>query len=516
MIAASALGRRDLIAGAAGIGLGAALGLPARAAEAKPGGQFRMGIGDFATSDSLDPTLSETKFQLNINWQLRNNLVEVAPGGALVPELAESWEGSDGAKRWVFKLRRGVTFHTGKSFGPADVIYSINLSRKEGTHSSAKPFVAPIDDIKATGDMEVTFTLKEGNVGFPGILAMYPLLMVPEGETDWTKGVGTGGYVLQEWEPGVRALVRRNPNYWKAGRAHFDSIEMFGIKDSSARSSALLGGKIDAYNFVDLKTVDFLKADKRVRILRVPGKAHYVFPMLVDAAPFNDNDVRLAMKYAIDREEMLKRILHGYGSVGNDQPISAAYPFFDPTIEQRVYDPEKAKFLLKKAGKSDLTVQLFVSEVPFAGATDASVLYKEHAAKAGITIEVVKTPEDGYWSDVWTKKPLCASRWSGRLNEDVMIGSTYSGESLRAGWNETRMDDERVNKLLAAARTEADEQKRRQMYSDLQRIIHDDGGAVIYVFADFVDAASDKVAHGELSSDWDLDGGRAGERWWFA
>jgi peptide/nickel transport system substrate-binding protein len=319
--------------------------------------------------------------------------------------------------------------------------------------------------------------------------------------------------MLEEWEPGARSLVKRDPNDWKEGRARFDAIEMYGIKDASARSSALLGGKIDADNFVDLKTVDFLKADKRARIPRVPGKAHYAFPMLVDAAPFNDNNVRLAMKFAIDREEMLKRVPHGYGGVGNDQPLSPAYQFFDPSIEQRIHDPEKAKFLLKKAGESDLAIQLFVSEVPFAGATDASVLYKEHAAKAGITIDVVKTPEDGDWSDVWTKKPLRASRWSGRLNEDVMIGGTYSGESPRAGWNETRMDDERVNKLLAAARTATDPGKRRRMYGDPRRIIHDEGGAVVHVFADFVDAASDQIAHCELSNDWDLDGGRAGERW---
>src|SRR5262249_43126379 len=153
-------------------------------------------------------------------------------------------------------------------------------------------------------------------------------------------------------------------NYWKPDRAHFDSVEIIGIKDATARTSALLSGQIDAYNFVDLKTVGELKQKSSVNVINSHGKAHYTFPMLMDQAPFTDNNVRLAMKYASDREEIVKKILNGYGTIGNDQPISAAYRYFNPNIPQHGYDPEKAKFHLKKAGHSGLAVQLFVSEVP--------------------------------------------------------------------------------------------------------------------------------------------------------
>ena len=508
--------RRQFLAGTAALGLAAALPGAGRAAAPKNGGHFKAAIGDFSSTESLDPALAETRYQLNLNWQIRNNLAEVGPGGVVVPELAESWEGSPDAKQWVFKIRKGVTFHNGKKLTAQDVVYSINLHRKEGTHSFGKPFVAPIEEMKATGELEVTVKLNAGNVGFPELLTHPVFLIVPDGETDFQKGIGTGGYILESFEPGVRSMAKRNPNYWKADRAHFDSVELLAIKDTTARQNALVAGKIQAFNFVDLKTVDLLKQQPGVQILEVAGKAHYTFPMLMDTAPFNDNDVRMAMKLAIDRDEQLKRILNGHGSIGNDQPLSAAYQFFDPNIPQTSYDPDKAKFHLKKAGHSDLSVQLYVSEVPYAGATDASVLYKEQAAKAGINIEVIKSPEDGYWSDVWAKKPFCAARWSGRINADVMIGGVYTGDALKAGWNETHMDDERVNKLVIAARTEFDPAKRAQIYAELQTIIHDEGGAVIPVFADFVDAASDKIAFDKLSSDWDLDGSRASERWWFA
>ncbi len=509
------LPRRGLLAGAAGLAATATLPVRAKAAAPAKGGHFRVGIADFATSDGLDPAVVDTQFQVNLEWQLRNNLVEVGPSGQIVPELAESWEGSPDAKTWTFKIRKGVQFHTGKTMTARDVVYSFNLHTAPASRSPAKPFVKQIASLKTDGDNVVVFELKDGNVGFPAITAYGAFYIVPEGTTDFGKGVGTGGYILEQLQPGVKSIVKRNPNYWKEGRAHFDSIEMICMKDATARANALLTGQIDAYNAVDPKTVKLLKRNRSIRINRVTSKAHYDFAMMVNSNQFKDNDIRLAMKYAIDREDMVKRVLNGFGSVGNDNPLSPVYPEY-AALPQRTYDPDKTKFHLNKAGVTGLKVQLFVSETPFAGATDAALLYREHAAKAGIGIDVVKTPEDGYWDNIWTKKPLCAERWSGRVNADVMFSLAYTAEGIKAGWNATAMDDPRVNKLVADARREFDEAKRRAMYAEVQQIIQDDGGAIIFAFADFLDATGRTVQHGPLSGEWALDGGRAAERWWFA
>jgi len=125
---------------------------------------------------------------------------------------------------------------------------------------------------------------------------------------------------------------------------------------------------------------------------------------------------------------------------------------------------------------------------------------------------VVNEPEDGYWSDVWMKKPWFASLWNSRISEDVMFSTAYAGG---APWNDTYWRNERFDELLKAARTELDETKRKQMYGEMQRIVSDEGGAVIPVFADFVDAADTKVRFSDLSSNWQLYGLRAAERWWF-
>lgn len=509
-------GRREfLIGSAAAAGMIGLMPRSLRAATPKKGGNFRIGVGDFAVTDTLDPALYETYFQLFLFRQLRNNLIEFGPGGTLVPELAESWEGSADAKTWVFKLRSGVTFHDGRPFTAEDAAYSLNRHRMEGTTSSAAPILKPVSDIKATGKYELTVSLSEGNVGFPDIMTLETLGMVPNGETDFAKGVGTGGYMLVSFEPGVKSVVKRNPNYWKADRAHFDTVEMIAIKDAAARTSALVSGSIDACNFVDLKTAGLLKRKPEIELLSVAGKAHYTFPMLLDADPFKNNDVRTAMKYAVNREEMVKVIAGGFASVGNDQPITSSYKFHNPDLKPKAYDPDKAKFHLKKAGFDTLSVELFVSETPFAGATDAAVLYREHAAKAGIDIKVTKTPEDGYWNDIWFKKPFCAARWSGRANEDAMLALAYSTDGIAAGWNETHMSDPKLDQMLVAARIEFDEAKRRQIYYDIQELISETGGAVCPVVANFVDACTTKVGHGELASDFSMDGGRFAERWWF-
>ena len=239
----------------------------------------------------------------------------------------------------------------------------------------AKPILAQIATVKADGPDTVVFELPDGNVGFPALTSSVGLVIIPDGDTDYRRGMGTGGYILEQFEPGVRSRVKRNPNYWKAGRGNFDTVEMICIKDATARANALLTGQIDAYNAVDPRTVALLERNSAVRINRVKSKAHFAFPMMVDQAPFTSNDVRLAMKYAIDREEIVKRVLGGFGSPGNDHPLSAAYEFYDGSIPQRAYDPDKAKFHLAKAGEANLRVQLHVSETPFAGATDAAVLF---------------------------------------------------------------------------------------------------------------------------------------------
>ena len=512
--------RREFISTALAIGLAlpaatSMAGQAAQAAEPKRGGRLRLGIGLGSTTDTLDPATYNDTYMQVVGFGFRNCLTEVSNEDELIPELAESWEASEDASRWTFKLRQGVEFHSGKTLDAEDVIASVAHHRGEESKSPAKGILKPITAMRADGKDRVVFELNEGNADFPFLLSDYHIAICPvkDGALDWRSGDGTGAYSLSEFDPGVRSVLKRNPNSWKADQGFFDEAEVLSIIDVNARTAALTTGDVDVIDRVDLKTASRLGKTPGIRLEETQGTLHYTYSMWCDAAPFDNPDVRLALKYAIDREELLQKLLYGHGYVGNDHPIGKSNRYYAEELPQRVYDPDKARFHLKKAGLDSLTVPLSAAETAFAGATDGAVLYKVQAEKAGIAIDVTREPNDGYWSNVWQVKPWVASYWSGRVTEDWVFSQTYA---KGVPWNETHWDNARFNELLKLARAELDHAKRREMYFEMQKLCSDDGGVVVPIFSNYVFAMSENVAHKRMSAAWDLDGIKCLERWWFA
>jgi peptide/nickel transport system substrate-binding protein len=517
LLRSGTISRREFIKKTAVLGLTAAVGPSffygtAQAGQPKKGGNFRLGILQGATTDSLDPATYNNDGNLVINWCMRNNLVEVDHKGNPIPELAESWENSADVKTWIFNLRKGVEFHNGKTMDSADVVDSIMYHLKPDSTSTAKGILDTIQNVKADGKDRVVFTLTGGSADFPFILSDYRLSIVPAGTTDYSKGIGTGGYSLVSYEPGVKFAGKRFPNYWKKDRAHFDEVEIMVINDLSARTNALRSERVDAINNCDYKTIGMFEKMPGIQSIVSTGTRHYTFAMLTNIAPYDNYDVRMALKYAIDREDILKKVFRGYGKVGNDHPIGPSQRFFASEIPQRQYDPDKARFHMKKAGleghKFTLTTSTGVGDV----SVDAALFYKEHAKKAGIDIEVNKAPADGYWKDIWIKKPWAAGRWGGRPTEDWMFSTAYAAG---VPWNETRWENARFNELLVTARAELDTAKRREMYVEMQQLVRDDGGTVAFIFPSDLHAASDKVKYKDLAGNWQMDGGKCCEKWWF-
>ena len=515
------LSRRDFMqqAIAAGFTAAAANTLFVKAARAAPkkGGTFRMGAGHGATTDSLDPATWTNGFQGNMSTGIFGaQLVHIDQKNAVQPHLAESLEPADGAAKWVYKLRKGLTFHNGKSITAADVVETYNYHRGENSKSPAKSPLSIVKDIVADGPETVVFTLNAGSADFPYITSDYHLPIYPAkdgGGIEWEKGISAGPYMLENYEPGVKVSAKRNPNYHRTEAAYFDAIEMLTIVDVAARTNALMSGEVHYINRADLKTIDMLKQNPDLEISNLTGFGHYVAPMNVTVAPFDNVDVRLALKWAIDRKELVEKILLGYGTPGNDDPISPTIKFATNPEPVYAYDPEKAKFHLKKAGMEGLKVDLSTSNAAFSGAVDAALLMQATAKAAGIDINVIREPDDSYWDNVWMKKPWCVSYWGGRPTCDWMFSTAYQGG---VAWNDSFWKNQRFDDLLSAARTETDDAKRQAMYAEMQQILHDDGGVAVLMFNNFVSAYSKQVAHGDLNSNFDDDGGYIFERWWMA
>jgi len=507
---------------AAGLTIPAAMSITNQVYAATPisGGHLRHGIPHGSTTDTLDPATHENGFSQNTLYSMCNHLTEVGNDGQLIPELAESYEASSDAQTWTFKLRKGVEFHNGKTMDADDVITSINHHRGEESKSAAKGLLTPIADIKKADNNTVVFELNSGSADWAFIMSDYHLPIYPnkDGKMDWQSGIGTGGYVLQNFEPGVRFEATKNPNYWKEGRAHFDSIENISIVDPTSRQNAAMNGDVDTIGRVDPKTVHLLERVDTLNILEVTGTLHYTFPMRVTIEPFNNYDLRMALKYSVNRQELVDKILMGHGALGNDHPISTANPYHNGTLAQREYDLDKAKHHLKKAGMEGITLPLSVADAAFGGAVDAGLLIKESAASVGINVDVVKEPNDGYWSDVWNKKGWSACYWGGRPTEDWIFSAAYVNDTE---WNDTDWRTgaacDRFNELVKAARAEVDTKKRREMYYECQEIVADDGGLICPMFANHISANSTNIQHEDnVAGNWEADGNKCAERWWFA
>ncbi|MEM8813818.1 MAG: ABC transporter substrate-binding protein, partial [Pseudomonadota bacterium] len=418
--------RRAVMVGAMAAAAGAGLAPygfmgQARAQTPKRGGRLRIGVAGSSTTDTLNPTAITSSMVGVLIGQIRNGLIELDADGGLVGELAETWEpGSSGADEWILRLRQGVTFHSGKTFDAQDVLYSLNLHIGEESQSPLKSVFGAVTELQAEDSHTVRIRLDAGNADFPVMLSDPRLQIVQDGDTDFDSGNGTGGYRLDSWQPGVRAFATRNPDYWKADHANFDEVETIAIEDATARTTALMRGDIDVMNRVERANAGRLASVDGVEIIVQNGYKHYTLPMRADTAPFDDNNVRLAVKYAVDRQEILTKVLFGYGVLGNDHPISTAnrYHATPEELPQRELDPDKARFHLKQAGLDSLEIVLNTSEVAFEGAVDAAQLYQSSARAAGINITVKRNPSDGYWSNIWRNESWVMSYWSGRPTED--------------------------------------------------------------------------------------------------
>ncbi|MGD9714819.1 MAG: ABC transporter substrate-binding protein, partial [Thermomicrobiales bacterium] len=382
------LSRRQFMQGALALGISvpAATALWNRevaAATPKHGGTFRVAFRDFNTTDTLDPAQANGIFTIQSPHIWGTYLTEITPENRIGPDSAESWEATPDAKTWRFKLASGQEFHNGKSLTATDVISSLNHHRSPDSKSGGKALLGDVDSIEADGKDVVVIKMKVGTADLPFLLADYHFAIMPDdgsGKVDATSGIGAGPYRITAFQPGVTAEFAKHDRYHR--ETYFDAIQILGINDVTARMNALVSDVVDVIADPDPKVVEMLKG-AAMEIDVVPSGTQITMDMHCDVAPFNDNNVRLALKYALDRRSVLEKIAFGYGTLGNDHPVGPNMPY-QADLEQREYDPEKAKFYLKKAGAEGLSVELSVGDAVYPGAVDMGNLYQQSAAKAGI------------------------------------------------------------------------------------------------------------------------------------
>ncbi|MEM5275078.1 ABC transporter substrate-binding protein [Cupriavidus taiwanensis] len=461
--------------------------LEAHAQTPRRGGRIRVAAGTASASDTLDPAK-----QANQNDYVRCNMVYnglTSLDASLTPRpaLAESFNTTD-AKTWVFALRKGVTFHDGKALSPADVVYSVMRHKDPATASKGKVLAEQIESVKATGPGEVTMVLTQPNADLPVILGTSHFQIVKDGTTDFSAGIGTGPYKIKEFRPGVRTVAVRNEAYWKPGKPYLDEIEFVGITDESARVNALLSGEMDLVAMVNPRAVARIKGTPGYGLMITRSGQYTDLILRKDVGPGTNPDFIMGMKYLLDREQMKQAIALGNAVIGNDQPIDPTNRFYFKELPQRPFDPEKAKFHLRKAG---VTGKVPVVTSPAAlYSVEMALMLQQAAQRVGLELDIKRMPADGYWSNHWLNSPVGFGNVNPRPSADTILTQFFKSD---APWNESRWKNPRFDQLLLGARAETDFAKRKQLYADMQTMIHAEAGIGIPLFLSSIDAHSTKL-----------------------
>jgi peptide/nickel transport system substrate-binding protein len=225
--------------------------------------------------------------------------------------------------------------------------------------------MSTIASMDKLSDHQLRFNLSAPNADFPIVLSDTRVQITQNGREDFTKPAGTGPFKVVEFSPGSRYVFERNDNYWGNDGPYVDEVEFVGIPDPTAKINALLAGDINCILQLDQKAARLINNSGSSYVIDAPSGAFLNLAMMVDREPTTNNDFRLAIKHAMDREGLVDNVLKGFGSVGNDHPIAPNSPFYNTELPQRTYDPDKANFHIKKAGlentqidSMDLTLQV--------------------------------------------------------------------------------------------------------------------------------------------------------------
>jgi peptide/nickel transport system substrate-binding protein len=445
------------------------------AGQGKPGGGLT-----FATA-ALPPNLEPHMQGLDI-WQKRKpliyeNLVWIEPALEPQPELAERWEQASPTE-YVFYLRQGVKFHNGKDMDAEDVKYTYDRVRDPKVSPGANDLLA-IKAIDVIDRHRVRFTLNGPfatflvNIGgkYNGVI---PKGSAGDGKELLTKAIGTGPFMVEEFDPSRRLTLKRNPTYWGAQKPLLDAIVFQAIPDESSIVAGLRTGQVQLAEFSSGLNFQVAKRIGGVEAVEAPSTRWVVLDLAGDQEPTSKLEVRQAIALAIDRPAILQIAGSGLGQRLGVLPPGLKYwavPWQELPNQQR--DVAKAKALLQKAGYSSRVAMKIRNIVGFPALAAALPVIVDNLREAGIDV-TVETVDGGVWIKDWVvpQSPPTMNEWGGFVDPDQALHRHF--HSAPGGKDFRRWNNRKADELLDVGRTTLDRAKRKQIYDQVQRLMAED------------------------------------------
>jgi peptide/nickel transport system substrate-binding protein len=473
------------------------------AAPARPAGG-QLVVGKDQEAPGLDPAKNPAQGATRVIDLLYSRLTRLDASMRPQPDLATNWDISPDGKTYTFHLRQGVKFHNGRELTSADVKYTYERIIDPNTASIAQSFFAPIDHIDTPDPSTVVVVLKAANTPFlvntssvwAGIVAKE---IVDANNGDLNKvEAGSGPFMLQEWTPDTQTVLVRNPNYYVPGQPAADKIMFLIMPDENARVAALRTGNIQ-FTVLSAAGFDTLKSDSSVKAVEGPTLSYAYLGMNVARPPFDKPQVREAISYAVDRNEIINSVFRGHARPTGPVPSAMADWAIDVS-QIDTYSPslDKAKQLMADAGVSNVkTTMIAMSTLSYQ--VDAAQVIRSQLLKIGIDAEV-QPQEVGVYVDNWKKK-----------NMDLMVGGNGSGTNpdravcfffcTDGSANVWNYSNSAVDNAGAEGRTATDQAKAKVLYNDAQKQIIDDAPNLFLANQDQFVAYSPKLNNFTLMPD---------------
>ena len=449
------------------LSLGAVLAENALAQTPTYGGTLTITLS--AEPPGLDPTTSPAAtIKRVVHYNLFEGLLKVDRSGKVVPALAKSYTVSNDGKEYTFTLHPGIKFHDGKPCTAEDVKFSLERILDPKTAAPYRMYYEGIESVQVVDPLNVKIKLKKYDSMFLFNIARGDAVIVPRQAVDKLKSqpVGTGPFKLAEWKRGDSILLVKNADYHIKGVPYLDKVVFKFIPDPSSQLAALKAGDVDviAYDMAP-ENVAALEKDARFKVLKGHTTTDVIMAMNHSKKPFSDPKVRQAITLAIDRKAVIQGAMSGFGTpIGSH--MDPTNPYYVDLSGLYPYNPEKAKQLLTEAGYPKGFEAVLKLPEPYAYARRSGEVIADQLSKVGIklTLEVIQM---GQWVDRVFKNAdydLTVMGHAEPFDIEIYGKANYY----------FRYSNPKFQEMLKKAEEEINEQTRKKIYADLQKLIADD------------------------------------------
>ena len=432
----------------------------------------------------LDPHVDTSAASKRVLENIYEELVRLQPDYSIEPHLAKSLDQTEDNTLLTMELREGVTFHDGSEMTSADVLAT--YERVQNGDYLATGFFDFVESLNAPDDYTFEVKLTKPFAPFIAKMATAELAVMPEENAKKDKvsdPVGTGPYQFESREIETSFTMTKFEDYWGASEEDgpfMDKIVKTEVSDPSVRLQSFLAGEYDFINGIAPKDVERVKQAPEVRFETQFPKSLVYLGLNCEQAPFDNKDARLALDYAIDKQQVAEAALYGTGQT-TASPAAPGSPWVHPDIEPRPQDLDKAQEHLDAAGMSDGFKATFKIPQSYSTQVQGAEVIADHASDAGIDLEIQQITWNSWLSDVYTKRNFQAttSSYLALWYPDVSFYKFLhpDGAFFFTGWT-----NDEYNSLIEEARTIYDEQERAKLYHQATEILHEERAGHLFLW----------------------------------